>query len=104
MSAASKSTSGKFAMQACAAAVCAAFTVSAYAQSAAEQARTTAGQALIDRAQSTGFLAGLDRALKTPLEVVWLRTALEANMWNEAALSNAVQGCGNAARPQEGCA
>ena len=98
-----KKPSRNFAVRACAAAVCAVFSASTMAQSAAEQARTNAGQALITSAQSTGFLAGLDRALKTPLEVIWLRTASEASIWDEGSLSQATQACGNGARAQNGC-
>jgi hypothetical protein len=71
----------------CATAVCAAFSLNAFAQSALDQARTAAGMAAIDRAQSTGFLAGLERALKTPLEIVWLRAAADESLWNDPALS-----------------
>jgi len=71
----------------CAAAVCAAFSLNGFAQSALDQARTAAGMAAIDRAQSTGFLAGLERGLKTPLEIVWLRAAAEESLWNDPALS-----------------
>ena len=94
----------KFAMRACAAAVCSVFSLGALGQAAVDQARTAAGQAAIERAQNTGVLAGLDRALKTPLEIVWLRTAAEADAWNEATLSQAAEGCGKTATPKVGCA
>ena len=90
-------------MRACAAAVCASFSATAMGQAAVDAARTAAGQATIDRAVATGFQAGLERALRTPLEVIWLRTAAEAEMWKEAALVQAAQGCEKAS-PKQGCA
>lgn len=77
---------GMHAQQACAAAVSAAFSFCALAQGA------LAPQAAIERAQATGVLAGLHRALSTPLEIVWLRTAAEIETWSNGELSRATVG------------
>jgi hypothetical protein len=94
-----RSVARTFATRACAAAVCSAFSMNAMAQ-----AITPAQRADIDVASSTGFVAGLDRAFKTPLEVVWLRAAAEAEMWSQPALAQAVQRCDKAGDAKQGCA
>lgn len=65
----------------CAAAVCAAFGAGAMWSAGA------LAQSALDRAVSTGFLAGLDRAMKTPLEIVWLRAAADEALWKQAEFS-----------------
>ena len=77
---------GMRAMQAGAAAVCAALGICALAQG------PLVPQAGIERAQATGVVAGLQRALGTPLEIVWLRTAAEVETWTNAGLAQATVG------------
>jgi hypothetical protein len=48
--------------------------------------------AAIERAQSMGVIAGLQRALSTPLEIVWLRTAAEIEAWASDSLAGATVG------------
>jgi len=77
---------GVRAMQAGVAVACAMAALGALAQSAPTP------QAIIERAQSTGVVAGLQRALGTPLEIVWLRTAAEVVAWTGDGLAGATVG------------
>jgi hypothetical protein len=85
-----KSSARKVALQTCAAAVLGAFSLGALGQ--------------LESAYHQGVLAALDRAVKTPLEIVWLRAAAENEMWNKLAMVEAVQRCGKLGSPKEGCA
>jgi hypothetical protein len=80
----------KLALRTCAAAVFGAFSLGALGQ--------------VESAYNQGVLAALERAGKTPLEIVWLRAAAENEMWNKLAMVEAVQRCGKLGSPREGCA
>ena len=47
---------------------------------------------------------GLDRAARLPLEIIWLQSEIQADMWRAPALANALQGCTRTGAPREGCA
>ena len=78
-----------FAINVCAAAVGCAFSFGASAQ-----AVTTF---------QTGIQSGLDRAVKNPLEIIWLQSEVQEDMWRSPALAHALQGCGKLGTPKEGC-
>lgn len=48
--------------------------------------------------------AGLDRAGRLPLEIIWLQSEIQADMWRAPALAAALQGCARPGAPREGCA
>ena len=47
---------------------------------------------------------GLDRTTRLPLEIIWLQSEIQADMWRAPALANALQGCTRTGAPREGCA
>jgi hypothetical protein len=84
-----------------AAAVCAAFSAQASAQSSPEQALGQNGDAIRGYNQ---VQVNLDRAQRTPLEAVWLRAEVLEEMWTKnAALSQLFQGCEKSGTPKQGC-
>ena len=80
----------KLALRACAAAVGCAFAFGAGAQSL--------GQPLEQ------IQAGLDRGVRLPLEIIWLQSEIQAEMWRAPALAHALQACAKTGAPKEGCA
>lgn len=88
---------------ACAAAVGCAFSVGASAQSLEAK-----GRALLDgRASSAAMNAvhgGTDRAIRPPLEVIWLQADVHDKMWRDPSLAHVLQGCTRTGAPKEGCA
>lgn len=77
----------KFAMRACAAAVCCAFSLGAMGQAGVEQVQV-----------------GLERASKTPLEILLLRADVQEEAWrNDPTLAAALQACTKTGAPREGC-
>ncbi len=56
-------------------------------------------------AQSTDAVqSGLDRAIRLPLEIIWLQSEIQADLWRNPALAHALQGCTKIGTPKEGCA
>ena len=48
--------------------------------------------------------AGLDRAVRPPLEIIWLQSEIQADMWRTPVLARALQDCTQPGAPREGCA
>jgi hypothetical protein len=74
----------RLALTACAAAIGCAFS----APVAAQQAETQ---------------NSIERAMRTPLEIVWLQSQIQADMWRQPGMG-AAQGCERPGAPKEGCA
>ena len=84
-------TGRKFAINACAAAVGCALSLGALGQSA-------------ERFADQNFQGGLNRAVRQPLEIIWLQSEIQADMWRHPYLAGSIQGCDKAGSPKEGCA
>lgn len=78
------------ALQACAAALACAFSLGVPAQS-------------LDAALNAAR-AGMERAIKPPLELIWLEAEVQDEMWRGPSLAHVLQGCARAGAPKEGCA
>jgi hypothetical protein len=80
-------SSRRLAMRACAAALCSGFALGASAQ------------ALPDQVQ-----VGLERATRTPAELIWLRDEILAELWRkDPRLTDRPGHCTNAGAPRKGC-
>jgi hypothetical protein len=90
------------------AAVCGFVAAPAFGQTQLERFQSNSlnqsDRALVNNEHSASFGPAFDRAFRTPLEIVWLRAASEAEMWNSAQLAAAVQRCGPSGSAREGCA
>ncbi|MBV8032715.1 MAG: hypothetical protein JO035_14480 [Betaproteobacteria bacterium] len=84
-----------FRKRATAAAVMAALGMLASAQAYAQSA---------DRLADQLVRGGLERGMRLPLEIIWLQSEIQADMWRNPTLAATLQGCATAGSPREGCA